>query len=138
MLKRHTYIALSSQLHLKGRNHLQGNFLDLLKPALLSAISAMTEKKLKKAKVPLFPPSYLIPPCVAEEGEGGGGRGEKYSNLQWPSQRLFSYTDTKALVSFPLKLQLIVFSKITGAFCFKHLVDFSTYLLHRFIASLAP
>ncbi len=43
----------------------------------------------------------------------------------------------KELAHSTVRLQMILFSKITGVFCSEHLVDFSTYLLHRFTALLA-
>ncbi len=44
----------------------------------------------------------------------------------------------KELAHTTVRLQLILSPEITGAFLFRTLVDFSTYLLHRFTASLAP
>jgi hypothetical protein len=43
----------------------------------------------------------------------------------------------KELAHTMVRLQLIYSLKELAHFCSEHLLDFSTYLLHRFIASLA-
>jgi hypothetical protein len=59
-------------------------------------------------------------------------------SLQCGTGRVWYCEGRKELAYMIVRLQLILFSEETGAFYFPTLFDFSTYLLHRFTASLAP